>query len=81
MIDSIRKFFSRTMQPAAPDAEPAESAEEAERKRLHVAACALLLELAHVDDEFTERERTQVESAVRRHLGLNEEETRAQLPP
>ena len=76
MIESIRKFFARTMQPSAAGQEDAEARAEAERRRLHVAACALLLELAHADDAFTERERTQVEAAVRRHLGLDEEEAR-----
>jgi uncharacterized tellurite resistance protein B-like protein len=74
MIDSIRRFFTRTMQPAAPDPDAAGADEEADRRRLHVSACALLLELAHADDEFTERERAQVESAVRRHLGVDEKE-------
>ena len=39
---------------------------------LEVAACALLLELAHADDEFSPAERTHVESALRRHFGLDE---------
>jgi uncharacterized tellurite resistance protein B-like protein len=74
MIDSIRKFFTRTMQAADAPAEATDARAEVERKRLHIAACALLLELAHADDAFTDRERTQVESAVRRHLGLEGEE-------
>ena len=67
MLESIRDFFNQRMdlpssgngkgaheEPAAPDAE--------ETRRLHVAACALLLELAHADDEFSE-----AESVVRLH--------------
>jgi uncharacterized tellurite resistance protein B-like protein len=71
MLDSIRNFFARTMQPQA-EAARAEADELAERQRLHVAACALLLELAHADDQFTPAERDHVEAVVRRHLDLDE---------
>jgi len=74
MLDSIRKFFSRSMKLDAPTAETADDDSELEeRHRLHVAACALLLELAHADDEFTETERTHIEAVVRRHLDLDAE--------
>jgi uncharacterized tellurite resistance protein B-like protein len=46
---------------------------EEERHRLHVAACALLLELAQADAEFNEIERSHIEVVVRRHLGLDAE--------
>ena len=77
MIESIRRFFARTMAPSPAPAEPASDAEEAERYRLHVAACALLRELAHADDTFTDRERAHVEAVVRRHLDLDEESAQA----
>ncbi len=38
----------------------------------HLAACALLLELAHADNEFSPAERTHIESALQRHFGLDE---------
>jgi uncharacterized tellurite resistance protein B-like protein len=72
MFESIRNFFANTMKPGSPapaGATPAAS----ERQRLHVAACALLLELAHADDEFTATERSHIESAVRRHLNVDED--------
>lgn len=72
MIEAVRRFFTRTMMPVAPESEAAGSDREDERRRLHVAACALLLELAHADEEFTAREREHVETAVRRHLDLDE---------
>ena len=79
MLDSIRNFFSRRMQleSTAPDADP--DAELEERHRLHVAACALLLELAHADDEFTDAERIHLEAVIRRHLDLDEETAQALL--
>lgn len=40
---------------------------------LHVAACALLLELAHADDEFSAAERRNIEEALARHFGLGAE--------
>ncbi len=39
-----------------------------------VAACALLLELAHADTEFSGDERKHLEAAVRRQFGLDEAE-------
>ena len=73
MLDSIRGFFSRKMKPEdAPAAARAAPADD-ERRRLHIAACALLLELAHADEEFTRSELAHIEAVVRRHLDLDEE--------
>ena len=85
MIDPIRSFFERRMNlPSAgngggeesahhgEDAPAAPAPDEEARERLHVAACALLLELAHADDEFTEEERTHIEVVLRRHFDLDE---------
>jgi uncharacterized tellurite resistance protein B-like protein len=38
-----------------------------------VAACALLLELAHADDEFSDGERMHIEGVMRRHFDLDED--------
>lgn len=76
MLESIRRFFTRSMDTGASSAADAADSEKAERDRLHVAACALLLELAHADDTFTERERTQVENAIRRHLDMEADAAR-----
>ena len=65
MLGSIKKFFRSSMSPSA-QTEPKQS-----RKDIRLAACALLLELAHADDEFTEDERQHLESAVRRQFGLD----------
>jgi uncharacterized tellurite resistance protein B-like protein len=68
MLEGLKRFFSASMAPPD-DAEPGVEARE-----LRLAGCALLLELAHADQEFTEDERQQVENAVRRHWGLEAEQ-------
>jgi uncharacterized tellurite resistance protein B-like protein len=50
----------------------------ASRHGVAVAACALLLEVAHADDEFSPAERAHIEDALGRHFGLDEA-TRAEL--
>ena len=64
MLDSIKKFFSSSMSPVE------ESDDEENKKDIRLAACALLLELAYADEEFTEDEREHLESAIRRQYGL-----------
>lgn len=46
---------------------------------VRVAACALLLELAHADGEFTAEEQAHIEGAVARHFGLDAETTQEVL--
>jgi uncharacterized tellurite resistance protein B-like protein len=70
MLDAIKSFFSSSMAP--PDGE-----EELGDEDLRLAACALLIELAYADDEFTEDERRHLTSAVRRQYGLDEEHAEA----
>lgn len=65
MLDSIKSFFRSSMLPAE-DAEPTVRDRELRR-----AACALFLELAHADDEFSPDERQHLGAAVRRHFNLD----------
>jgi len=67
MLDAIKSFFSRTIENVPEEEGAGTSAEEA-----RLAACALLLELAHADDEFTDTERSHLEGCVRRQFGLDE---------
>lgn len=67
MIESIRQFFLRNLADPGP-------AEEVQADDLRLAACALLLELAHADDEFTDGERVHLEGAIRRQFELNEDQ-------
>jgi len=68
MRESIKSFFKSSMSPS-PDADKSESAPD-----IRLAACALLLELAQADDEFTDDERQHLESAIRRQFGLGQAE-------
>jgi uncharacterized tellurite resistance protein B-like protein len=75
MLDAIRALFSgrptdeKSPTPATPsDADP-----------VHLAACALLLEIAYADGEFSEPERRHLESVLARHFGLDEEDGRKLL--
>jgi uncharacterized tellurite resistance protein B-like protein len=68
MLNDIRAFFQQRLRPdAAPAASPA-SGVTIDPVRL--AACALLVELAHADQEFSASERAHLESALTRHFGV-----------
>lgn len=67
MLDGIRRFFDRHLAAEASAARPDPAGD---RDRLPTAACALLLELAHADNEFDESERRHIEDALTRHFAL-----------
>jgi uncharacterized tellurite resistance protein B-like protein len=50
----------------------ARQAAEDERQRLHVAACALLLEIAYADDHFSDSERAHICAVMQRHFDLDQ---------
>jgi uncharacterized tellurite resistance protein B-like protein len=68
MLEAIRRFVRERL--GAEDSRPAPGGTPAGRVQL--AACALLLELAHADDEFSPEERQHIESTLQRHFGLDE---------
>lgn len=70
MLKAIRQYFDQSMRPASEEVEVDANA-GASGHELRLAACALLLELAWADDDFTAMEREHVEGAVRRHFGLD----------
>jgi uncharacterized tellurite resistance protein B-like protein len=76
MLDAIRNFVGRTIARPAGPAGPADPDTAARPTGVQVAAAALLLEVAHADGEFSEVERAHIESALGRHLGLDEATTR-----
>ena len=56
------------------DGRPVSASRAAAPHAIHLAACALLLELAYADDEFDDSERTHIEVVLRRHFDLDETE-------
>jgi uncharacterized tellurite resistance protein B-like protein len=68
-LDAIRGFVtSRILSPAEPPATPARPGPSG----VQLAACALLLELAHADGAMSPAELTHIESAIQRHFGLDD---------
>jgi uncharacterized tellurite resistance protein B-like protein len=72
LIDSIKRLLAR----AAPPSEAARPATPAVDP-LHVAACVLLLDVAHADGEFSDTERAHIERVLERHFALPPEAGRA----
>jgi uncharacterized tellurite resistance protein B-like protein len=72
VLDAIKRFFDLNLAPAEPaesgDADAAASAPAG--SPIQVAACALLLELAYADDEFTADEREHIEETLTRHFAI-----------
>jgi uncharacterized tellurite resistance protein B-like protein len=71
MFDSIRKFVQGGTPVGAKRASGS-----GEFPPVQVAACALLLELAHADGEFTDPERAHIEGALARHFDLEDDTIR-----
>lgn len=69
MADSKRGYFESHVGPNAPPIHTV--IEDEDRRRQGIAACALLLELAHADDDFSDSERTHIEEVIRRHFALD----------
>jgi uncharacterized tellurite resistance protein B-like protein len=67
MLDAIRQFVSRRMTPAVLPSDARRAVPE-----VQLAACALLLELAYADSEFSPSERTHIEQALVRHFSVDQ---------
>jgi uncharacterized tellurite resistance protein B-like protein len=70
VLDAIRSFVREKI--VRPPASPEAVASPGAGANVQLAACALLLELAHADGEFSASERQHIESALSRHFGLDE---------
>ena len=70
MLESIKRFFESHLAPADSRASEVPDAGD-DRDRLALAACALLLELAHADREFSAVEREHIEESLQRHFDLS----------
>src|SRR5215210_8187073 len=69
ILESIRRFVADRLAggPAGP------AAASGGPSRVQLAACALLLELAHADGEFSPEERAHIERTLVGHFGLDAE--------
>jgi len=65
LLDRIRALLGAAGAPDTSGRAPA-----GEPDPLHVAACALLLDVAHADGEFSTAERAHLERSLERHFGL-----------
>jgi uncharacterized tellurite resistance protein B-like protein len=70
MLEAIRRFVRERL--AGTEDSGAVSGGSQSPGRVQLAACALLLELAHADDEFSPEEQRHIESTLQRHFGLDE---------
>jgi uncharacterized tellurite resistance protein B-like protein len=68
VLDAIRTFVTRRI--LSPAEEPA--APTASVSGVQLAACALLLELAHADGSMSPAELAHIESAIQRHFGIDD---------
>lgn len=77
MLDAIRALFAGepTTAAAEPETKP-ETHVTFYADPLHIAACALLLDVAYADGEFSEAEVEHLEAVLARHFGLSEEDGR-----
>ena len=69
LLDTIRSFF-KTAPDAAPPANDGKGSQESAHTPVALAACVLLLEIAHADGEFSAAERKHLEDVLDRHFGL-----------
>ena len=78
LLDAIRSLFGGGGGNETPEADPAGVPDPptAGPDPLHLAACALLLEVAYADGEFTEAERVHLEEVLERHFSLPPESGR-----
>jgi uncharacterized tellurite resistance protein B-like protein len=70
LIDAIKRFVRPAPNDPAPEAAPGVDP-------LHLAACVLLLDIAHADGEFSDSERAHIETVLERHFSLPPESGRA----
>ena len=73
MIDIVKRFFGKTDAAAAKDKNPATEHD------VRVAACALFVEMARIDEKFTEAEMDTILSIVQDRYGLSREHADALL--
>lgn len=68
-MDFIKKAFASSEEPDSGGAKPGSSRED----DLRIATCALFLEIANIDDEFSDEERESILRIIRQEYGLSED--------
>lgn len=71
VLESIKRFVSEHFT-GTPPPTSLDTAAPTGPSRVQLAACALLLELAHADGEFSAAEQEHLERSVVRHFGLDQ---------
>ena len=77
LIDSIKRLLNRDVTRSEPSVTSGGSAPPIDP--LHLAACVLLLDVAHADGEFSDDERKHIEGVLERHFSLPPEAGHALL--
>jgi uncharacterized tellurite resistance protein B-like protein len=70
MIDFIKKAFASSK---APDTGAAPEAGKSREDDMRIATCALFLEIANIDDEFSDEERERILEIIQAEYGLSED--------
>jgi uncharacterized tellurite resistance protein B-like protein len=83
MLDAIKSFFTRHADPGEEPGSGEVHAPPAGQRTgpdpIQVAACALMLELAHADDEFTDEEQDHIHESLMRHFALPSDTAREMM--
>ena len=66
MIDLVKKFFNKTQGTSSRDAAGGDTHD------IRVATCAILLEMAHIDEEFDAAEQERILDILKRHYQLGD---------
>jgi uncharacterized tellurite resistance protein B-like protein len=74
LIDSIKRLFG-----SGDDADATSRPDKPLVDPLHLAACVLLLDIAHADGEFSADERRHIEGVLERHFSLPPDAGRAMM--
>ena len=71
MIDLVKKFFGKSR------SDVSEAERETTSHDVRIATCALLLEMAHIDGEFSESERESIINIIKKDYDLSDEHAAA----
>ena len=70
MIDSIKNFFSEKIETSE------EKSPESSEQSVSIATCALLLEMAHADSEFSEDEKNNIIGILQYNYNISEDDAK-----